>query len=201
MTKHILYASLLHVLFIALLFVGCNNNDAIPPHIRLKSPTPLLTEAEGGEFTIQFHSPKDWQASSDQSWCTLLSSTGMAGEGSIIVRVEENLTTTPREAFVTLSAEGMSQMVQVSQSTYAQASFVRITHASNRFPLPLLMGESPSATIHWGDGQKDTYTTDSLLVHEYPQKQEYHLTMVVWGSDKVEIPTLKDVSEIDFSDF
>lgn len=200
MTKQILYASLAHVLFIALLFVGCNNNDAIPPHIQLKSPTPLLTEAEGGEFTIQFHSPKDWQASSDQSWCTLLSSTGMAGEGSLVVRVEENLTTTPREAFVTLSAEGMSQMVQVSQSTYAQVSFVRITHASNRFPLPLLMGESPSATIHWGDGQKDTYTTDSL-VHEYAHKQEYHLTMVVWGSDKVEIPTLKDVSEIDFSDF
>ncbi len=198
MKKNIIY-TLTYTLLACLLLSSCKDNDAIDPRIQLKTPTTMLIEAKSGEVNLIFHSPKDWTASSDQEWCTLSTTTGAMGDASIVATVEENLTSSVRESIITLLADNLTQTVQISQASHAGASFIRITHSSNKFPVPILTGESFEATIHWGDGQQDKYTEE--LTHDYVEKQPYHLTMVVWGAEKVKIPSLKDVTEIDFTEF
>ena len=198
MKKNLIY-TLTYTLLACLLLSSCKDNDEIEPRIQLKTPVTMQLEAMGGEVNLNFHSPKNWTASSNQEWCTLSTTTGVMGDASIVANVEENLAVSTREAIITLMADGLTQMVQISQTGYAGANFIRITHSSNKFPMPILTGKAPEATIYWGDGQHDQYNKE--LTHDYAHKQEYHLTMVVWEAEKVEIPTLKDVTELDFTEF
>ena len=162
MNKNILN-SLLYAMFVLLLFVNCKD-DTISS-IQIQGSTTRTLEAEGTSFIIDFTSPSDWVATSSQSWCTLSSSSGVAGQASLNVQVADNLTRLPREAIITLIAGNLTQSVFVSQSTHEGANFVRITHLSTQFPTPLLCGSSPVATIHWGDGKHDKY--DASLFHDY----------------------------------
>ena len=185
-------------MFVLLLFVNCKD-DTVVSSIQIQGSSTKVLEAEGTSFTLNFTSPSDWVATSSQAWCTISPSSGVAGQASLNVQVEENLTSSPREATITFTAGSLTESVLLSQSTHDGASFIRITHSSTQFPTPLLSGSSPIATIHWGDGNQDKY--DASLVHDYTQDETHHLTLVVYDATQVEIPTLDRVTEIDLSEF
>ena len=74
--------------------------------------------AEGGTGTITVTSNTDWTASSDQTWCSLRTTSG-TGTGTISLTVAENTSTTQRKATITVKAGSKTASATVTQSGVA----------------------------------------------------------------------------------
>ena len=87
------------------------------PELTLSGLTTLEVSADGGSGTISFTTNRDWSASWSASWLSVSPSSGSCSGGPVTVNVrcEPNTTYEPRTATVTITAEGLSQTVTVSQ--------------------------------------------------------------------------------------
>ncbi|MBO7189398.1 MAG: leucine-rich repeat protein [Alistipes sp.] len=72
--------------------------------------------ASASEYEISFTSPSNWTASTDCSWITLSSSSGVAGQQTITANIAKNLSTSQRKGNVTIKSGNDSKKV-----TYTQA--------------------------------------------------------------------------------
>ena len=73
---------------------------------------------KGGTTSVDVCSSANWTASSDQSWLSLTTNTGVSGKTTLILTATENQTGKDRSATVTISAAGFSdQSITVSQFT------------------------------------------------------------------------------------
>ena len=108
---------ILHYLAAVLLIVIASCQKA--PELTLSGLTTLEVSADGGSGTISFTTNRDWSASWSASWVSVSPSSGSASDGpvTVTVRCEPNTTYDPRSATVTITAEGLTQTVTVSQAS------------------------------------------------------------------------------------
>ena len=190
--------TLVYTLLTALLLMSCKDNDVVTSITLVGEPNHVVNAA-GGELKIDFHSPKNWSATSNEVWCVVSPLTGTDGDVFITALVSENLTSSLRKATITITCAGCSKTLSISQESHVDAGFVRISHDAAQFRAPLLAGDAPTGIIHWGDGKHDDY--DEELIHTYTEADEHQLTLITWGVQKIKLNSLQGVSEIDFTDF
>ncbi len=73
-------------------------------------------EAEGGTSKVSFTTSHDWTASASQSWISLSRKSGTPSTANFTITVDENTTTSERTGVVTITSNGKSYKVNVSQS-------------------------------------------------------------------------------------
>ena len=101
------------VIILSLFFVSCE-----PETILLVNQTTLSVSSTGGSTALSFSANKAWTASSDQSWCKVSPSSGVASENnsvSINVTCEANTTYDPRSCTITIQCAELSASVSVEQ--------------------------------------------------------------------------------------
>ncbi len=119
---------ILLLLISAPLFMACSNDDdengddsdiATQFTPSEESATYFITgidfDANSGEQTITFTTNKQWTASSTESWCTITPSKGSADDGTMTIKVSENVSYKNREAVVTLKTGELSNNITVRQ--------------------------------------------------------------------------------------
>lgn len=74
----------------------------------------LSFTAEAGSDTFTISSNTNWTVESDQTWCTVNTSSG-SNNGTITVNVSENTSTDLRSATITVKAEELLQVIAVTQ--------------------------------------------------------------------------------------
>ena len=74
----------------------------------------LLFTTTGGSDSFTITSNTNWTVTSDQTWCTVSTSSG-SNNGTITVTVSENTSTDSREASITVKAGDVSQSIAVIQ--------------------------------------------------------------------------------------
>ena len=93
---------------------GGNSETMVSPEISLDLNNIEFTAANGSRaFNIKTNT--SWTASSDQSWCSVSPTSGK-NNGSVTVMVEENTSTSPRTATVTVRSEIDILTVKVIQN-------------------------------------------------------------------------------------
>lgn len=110
------------------LFVACSSDDdkngddsdiATQFTPSEESTTYFITgidfDANSGEQTITFTTNKQWTASSTESWC-LVTPYGSSSDGTMTIKVSENVSYKNREAVVTLKTGELSNNITVRQS-------------------------------------------------------------------------------------
>lgn len=65
-------------------------------------------------YTVKINSNTDWHASSNQSWCKVSSNTGTSNS-NISILLEANITTSARQATVTVTAGNKQQTITINQ--------------------------------------------------------------------------------------
>ncbi len=75
-----------------------------------------------------------------------------------------------------------------------------ITHTNKDFSaIPTFTGSEITGTITWSDGQSEEYK--KATVHIYEGAAPYVVTYDLWKAEKVTIPGLGGLREVDFSQF
>ncbi len=104
--KHLL------ITFTALLFIVACTEE---PYLNLTGDSFYTVESEGKQVTVQFSTNYPWKATSSASWLTVLPASGEAGSHTILLTVAANTDYDTRTASVTITSEGLSQSISVSQ--------------------------------------------------------------------------------------
>ena len=79
---------------------------------------------------------------------------------------------------------------------------VEFVHSTNTFQLPVFGGSSSiSGFIYWGDGNQTSLTTSTGSYIYWGNQPSYTVVTKTEGATTVEFPSLKGVSEINFSNF
>ena len=71
--------------------------------------------ANSSEQTVTFTTNKRWTASSTESWCTITPNQGLSDDGTMTIKVSENVSYKNREAVVTLKTGELSNNITVRQ--------------------------------------------------------------------------------------
>lgn len=137
--KHLVYATLLLVLFLSLgtSFTSCSSDD--PAQAPKEEPSAQINIAttdptvnsEAGEVSISFTSSAPWTASSSVGWITLDTSSGIAGSATIKAQVAANTTYDQRNGAITIKADKVSK-----QLTITQKQLDALTVSSNKVEAP-----------------------------------------------------------------
>ncbi|MDR0231175.1 MAG: DNA mismatch repair protein, partial [Dysgonamonadaceae bacterium] len=102
------------LIFLAIAFSSCSKEEVITPELTIsKNELSFGKDAYSQELVINTNVP--WSVSSSEAWCTVSPASGGAGTSSIDVSVAGNTTVNPREAILTVTAEGLTQQVKIKQ--------------------------------------------------------------------------------------
>ena len=105
--KHLTVPTLL--LFIASIFVSCNDNDdpLVITSLSLSEET-LNVSADGGTYSIVLNAGQDWVVSSDKEWCMV---TPANGYGSTVceIRIDSSYLYKERTANLTFRGRNSSR--------------------------------------------------------------------------------------------
>lgn len=93
------------------------------------TPTVVDLPAKGGSQVITITSNTAWGASANVTWANLSATNGVANS-SLTVTLEDNNTTSPREAIITFSYGKDQQTVTINQAAAAPTTFAKV-QASN----------------------------------------------------------------------
>lgn len=101
------------LLAMAIVIASCQKE----PELTLTSSPSVELSVDGSSGTITFTANRDWSVSSSDSWVSVSPSHGVASDKPITVNVSCNANTTydDRMATVSISMEGLSQVVTVRQ--------------------------------------------------------------------------------------
>lgn len=98
--------------------------------------TQILFETAGGSQSVPFSANVDWTATTDQDWCSVSPSSGLAGRTSVIVTLEENDTPDERNATLVLTAGTATKRI-----TLVQKQKDALTVTSNKVEMKAEGGE------------------------------------------------------------
>lgn len=100
---------------------GCKNADENIEPVLLVSPSAASVSYEGGTASLKISmNGKQWQATSDQTWCVLSVATSGLAESTVTVTVATNTTNSDRTANIAVTMDGkMTTKVVVSQQANA----------------------------------------------------------------------------------
>ena len=93
------------------------------------TPTVVDLPAKGGSQVITITSNTAWGASANVTWANLSATNGVANS-TLTVTLEDNNTTSPREAIITFSYGKDQQTVTINQTAAAPTTFAKV-QASN----------------------------------------------------------------------
>ena len=93
------------------------------------TPTVVDLPAKGGSQVITITSNTTWGASANVTWANLSATNGVANS-MLTVTLEDNNTTSPREAIITFSYGKDQQTVTINQAAAAPTTFAKV-QASN----------------------------------------------------------------------
>lgn len=93
------------------------------------TPTVVDLPAKGGSQVITITSNTAWGASANVTWANLSATNGVANS-TLTVTLEDNNTTSPREAVITFSYGKDQQTVTINQAAAAPTTFAKV-QASN----------------------------------------------------------------------
>ena len=93
------------------------------------TPTVVDLPAKGGSQVITITSNTAWGASANVTWANLSATNGVANS-TLTVTLEDNNTTSPREAIITFSYGKVQQTVTINQAAAAPTTFAKV-QASN----------------------------------------------------------------------
>lgn len=93
------------------------------------TPTVVDLPAKGGSQVITITSNTAWGASANVTWANLSATNGVANS-TLTVTLEDNNTTSPREAIITFSYGKDQQTVTINQAAAAPTTFAKV-QASN----------------------------------------------------------------------
>lgn len=93
------------------------------------TPTVVDLPAKGGSQVITITSNTAWGASANVTWANLSATNGVANS-SLTVTLEDNNTTSPREAIITFSYGKDQQTVTINQAAASPTTFAKV-QASN----------------------------------------------------------------------
>ena len=93
------------------------------------TPTVVDLPAKGGSQVITITSNTAWGASANVTWANLSATNGVANS-TLTVTLEENNTTSPREAIITFSYGKDQQTVTINQAAASPTTFAKV-QASN----------------------------------------------------------------------
>ena len=114
--KHLTVPTLL--LFIASIFVSCNDNDdpLVITSLSLSEET-LNVSADGGTYSIVLNAGQDWVVSSDKEWCMV---TPANGYGSTVceIRIDSSYLYKERTANLTFRGRNSSRNLTINQLGY-----------------------------------------------------------------------------------
>lgn len=108
MKKHI---SLLIMSLALLCMIGCSDDDTVFSGLTIDSTSAVEFDARGGTGTIAYTADGAVTVTSDKTWLTV----STPGNGTVAFTVDANEEIDSRTAQVTLSANGVSQMVAITQ--------------------------------------------------------------------------------------
>jgi len=109
--KHITFSAIL--LMLAGGFSSCNDKKEEP--FLTVDETYTIESAASGTYSIVVNSNSTWTATVENAdWCTLDKSTGK-GDAVITVTVAENTLYTPRSTTVTITSEGLEELITILQ--------------------------------------------------------------------------------------
>ncbi len=93
------------------------NQEAAEAHLAVE-PASFQVPAESGAVQLNVTANFNWSAVSDASWC-VPASQGGSGNGTLALNYDENTVTAERTAAVTISGNGLQQVVTVVQQAAA----------------------------------------------------------------------------------
>lgn len=106
---------------ISFAFTGCKSSQDEPGPITLDSNT--YNVAYNANFeTISITTSSTWSASSDQSWCTPISTSG-SGNKTVCFRINGNTTTSARTANITFKSGSISATTTVTQAAMSDTKY------------------------------------------------------------------------------
>lgn len=108
-----------------LVLLGCGDNgnepEPKPTNVSISvSPETLNLSASAESESISINSNAEWGISSDQAWCKVSPSGGVAGNATVRVSVEKNLSDEPRNATLTFTSGAYSKQYAVTQVGFVQ---------------------------------------------------------------------------------
>lgn len=104
--------------FMALWSLSSCNEDDPEPILNLngkESDLELLADAEGEVFSVKITSNLSWSATSSENWC-LLENYSQKGDGTLVVKVSANSSSSERNAKISLKGGPVSREVSVKQA-------------------------------------------------------------------------------------
>ncbi len=104
------------ILLICFALVSCTTEEEPYLNFTGGQNNSLNFPASGTSETISFSTNYSWTAASSETWLTISPSKGEAGEHSIRISASANTEYETRTATVTISSQGVSQTVSVSQA-------------------------------------------------------------------------------------
>lgn len=156
--------------------------------------------AEAGQLDFSINTNVDFQVSVSADWLRQAPDTRGLVEVPLSFVYESNEEETPREAVITLSADGVEQTVTVVQEGIKNENRVSIVHSGQTFTAPLITGVSfTDAFISWGDGTREEYKAEAT--HAYGDGGIHTVVIESVGAEEITLPDLEGVSEIDLSAF
>ena len=116
------------MLSLAVALWGCggrDNDDPQPAPVTISvSQQEINAPAEGGMYTITVNTTgKEWGAYTDYDFVSVETKNTTSQQGSLIVIIKENPTTSPRTGTIVLMSGAARQTINVSQAAAAQSAY------------------------------------------------------------------------------
>jgi hypothetical protein len=96
------------------------------------SPSSIEASSTAGSYKLTITCNDAWTVTSDQSWCTVLPTSG-TDNGEVTISVQENITSNKRPAVLTVTTGNISQQVNLLQQWVALTEFGNGTTAASNF--------------------------------------------------------------------
>ena len=167
--------------------------------ILVASPSYTVT-SEAGQLDFVVNTNVDFQVSVSAEWIRQAPQTRGLVEVPLCFVYDAHTGKEPREAVITLSADGVEQTIAVVQEGMREESRVSIVYSGLTFTAPLITGTHfAEAFIAWGDDVREEYREG--LSHTYGDEGPHVIVIESVDAEKITLPDLKGVSDIDLSGF
>ena len=142
----------------------------------------MMFDASGGKLSFWITSNASWTVTSNQSWCSINSSSSGSGNGGVAVYVSENTSTNSRSAIITVKAADIVHTISVTQAGAVYQNTRTFTVNGVSFKMKLVEGGTftMGATSEQGkDVQDDEKPTHRVTLSTY-YIGETEVTQELW---------------------
>ena len=153
----------------------------------------INSEAKSWDLTINTN--VEFEAVSSASWLKVNreNSRGLVEE-KISISAEANISTSAREATITLTGEGLVQTIHVVQIGKTDRIKLVIQHEEKTLLTPAMEGENAFGTTDWGDGNNENYARGRAYTYQSEGRKK--ATFDVYGAKSFTIDKIGSISSL-----